>query len=50
MFTLSTNGSHMSNIMGEKRVKLSSELKLKDIQYLWKICLTNKNALFTYTI
>ena len=50
MFTLSSNGSHVSNTMGGKRIKLSSELKLKDTQYLRKICLTNKNALFTYTI
>lgn len=41
MFTLSSNGSHVSNTMVGKRAKLSSELKLEDIQYLWKIWLTN---------
>lgn len=50
MFTQCSNGSHVSNTTGEKRIKLSLELKFEDIQYLWKIWLTNKNALFTYSI
>lgn len=31
----------MCQIQWEERAKLSSELKLEDIQYLWKIWLTN---------
>lgn len=50
MFTLRSNGSHVSNTMAGERAKLSSELKLEDMQYLWKICLTNKNAMFTHAI
>ena len=50
MFTLSSNGSHVSKTMGGKRGKRSLQQKLEDIQYPWKIWLMSKNALFTYSI
>lgn len=37
MFTLSSNGSHVSNTVGGKRGKHASQGKPEDIQYLWKM-------------